>query len=235
MKITLLSETFNGMELISAAGYMCYTDDTVEGIIKRVENSSKEAIEGYIKNLLDKKHYSVLEHVSFSFGIEGISRACSHQLVRHRIASYSQRSQRYVSEKQFKYVTPETFDNMTAGTLWFENKMKTIQKWYNEAIKAGVPKEDARYLLPNACETSLIMTMNIRELLHFFTVRCCNRAQLEIKNMAIEMLKILKTKYPVIFENVGPSCVSAKCNEGSLSCGKMKEVKTKFKNLIGKI
>ena len=149
-------------------------------------------------------HMSPLEHVSFNFGIEGISRVCSHQLVRHRLASYSQQSQRYVGEHSEDLRGEKTFDFIIPPAIvkagkkeWFEGKMRNIQQWYDELIEAlgnsgEKSNEDARFILPNAAETKIIVTMNARELLHFFSVRCCNRAQWEIRDLATEMLKIGK-------------------------------------------
>jgi len=188
-------------------------------------------------------HMSPLEHVSFNFGVEGISRVCSHQLVRHRVASYSQQSQRYVGEhsenlqgeKTFDFIIPPAIIN--AGKKeWFEDKMRDIQKWYDELIEVlghsgEKSNEDARFILPNAAETKIIVTMNARELLHFFSVRCCNRAQWEIRELATAMLRLVRDIVPGIFSNSGPNCVAGPCTEGKMTCGKIDEVRETFQNL----
>lgn len=201
----------------------------------------QEKIEGndqtlFLQKLINNGHLSPVEHISFTFGIEGISRSLSHQLVRHRIgASYSQQSQRFVEAKQFNYIIPDSFiysEELPFGKAWFAEKMSIIQSWYNEAIKTGIPKEEARALLPNACETKLMLTMNARELLHFFKVRTCNKAQTEIRELAFEMFKIVKKIAGTIFKNAGPSCVSeGGCNEGERCCGKATEVRNKFNSI----
>lgn len=170
---------------------------------------------------LKSGHESVIEHCSFTFSIEGISRACSHQLVRHRLASYSQQSQRYVRLSPFGYVIPETVESKDYQRDNFEWAMKVIDKVYNQLIAYGVPEEDARYVLPNACMTNIVVTMNARELRHFFALRCCNRAQWEIRQLANIMLSLCKEVAPVIFEDAGPSCkVLGHCPEAR-PCGKV--------------
>lgn len=177
-------------------------------------------------------HESVLEHASFTFAIEGISRACSHQLVRHRMASYSQQSQRYVNMDGFDYVVPESI-RTKVGTWWseidgfqstlevYDHLMSYIQELYARMVRAGIPEEDARYFLPNACCTNLVVTMNARELRHFFSLRCCERAQWEIKQLAEMMLALVREVAPTLFEDAGPRCkVLGYCPEAK-GCGKM--------------
>ena len=161
-----------------------------------------------------------MEHCTFTFGIEGISRALSHQLVRHRIASYSQKSQRYVKEGAFEYVTPPTVTDTKAVADIYANFMKVAQGTYDCLISHGVPAEDARFVLPNACETKIMVTMNIRSLLHFFEERCCHRAQWEIRSVANEMLSLCRAVAPTLFARAGASCVQGRCKEGQMSCGK---------------
>lgn len=188
----------------------------------------QEKIEGndqtlFLQKLINNGHLSPVEHISFTFGIEGISRSCSLQLCRHRICSISMKSQRYVEEKQFNYIIPDSFiysERLPFGKAWFAEKMNMIQSWYDEAIKAGIPKEEARALLPNACETKLMLTMNARELLHFFKVRCCNKSQTEIRELANQMLVLCKEKSSTIFGSAGASCINGDCQEGKMSCGK---------------
>ena len=232
MKVNLLSHTPNPEKLVAAAARLCYSNKEVSEIM---DNFTEEKIDKFINKLIDLGHESPLEHVSFTFGIEGISRACSHQLVRHRIASYSQKSQRYVKENNFYYVKPSTIGafeaniNM-AGNLEGERKvisipftfdtlMNLINDWYCQAIENGIEPEDARFVLPNATSTSIIVTMNVRTLLNFFKHRDCNRAQWEIRNLSREMMSICQEVAPRLFKHAGASCRHGKCSEGEMSCG----------------
>jgi thymidylate synthase (FAD) len=148
-----------------------------------------------------------------------VSRALTHQLVRHRIASYNQQSQRYVKfDNNFEYITPPSIERNKDAKKKFDNLISNMHNLYKELLDSGVEAEDARYILPNASETKIIVTMNGRELLNFFTVRCCNRAQWEIRSMAIKMLKLVKKVAPVIFEKAGPSCLRGPCPEGKFKC-----------------
>jgi thymidylate synthase (FAD) len=204
---------------------MCYSDADIDELL---ENMSDEKVRSFLQKLVDLGHESPIEHASFTFAIEGISRACSHQLVRHRLASYSQKSQRYVKEDQFQYVIPPSYIDKGIEDR-FEERMKIIQQWYNEDIEAGIPKEDARYNLPNACQTQLMVTMNARELWHFFRLRCCLRAQWEIRTVAESMLREVKKVAPLLFEKAGPACVYGPCSEGKMNCGKSKEVRARYR------
>jgi thymidylate synthase (FAD) len=242
LKVILLNHTKDPEGLIAHAAKLCYSPSSVEQLKDKIEKSDNRK---FIEKLLKLGHLSPLEHVSFNFGVEGISRACSHQLVRHRIASYSQQSQRYVGEHSeknkdsveqiFDFVIPPSIE--AAGkSEWFVEKMREIQKWYDELVEAlgdsgEKANEDARFILPNAAETKIIITMNARELLHFFSVRCCNRAQWEIRDLAIEMLRLARDILPRIFSKSGPNCVAGPCTEGEMTCGKIDEVREKFKGL----
>lgn len=219
MKVTLITHTPEPEKIIASAAKLCYSSSDIETLM---DGLTTEKVETFIKKLTDLGHQSPLEHCSFTFGIEGVSRSLSHQLVRHRIASYSQKSQRYVKEGQFEYVTPPSIAKDELSERLFNNFMDLAQQSYNALILNGVPAEDARFVLPNACETKLITTMNIRSLLHFFDERCCNRAQWEIRQMADEMLKICKEVAPNIFAKAGASCVRGKCKEGKMCCGNPK-------------
>ncbi len=171
----------------------------------------------------------ILKHSFYSFIVDGISRSCSHQFVRHRVASYSQQSQRYVSMKDFRYVKPDSFKESGVD---FDGFMNLARRFYGSSIRAGVPKEDARFVLPNACSTRLVFTMNGEEMVHFLRMRTCMRAQWEIRRVAIEILRILRNRFPGLFNNVGPNCYYlGRCTEGEKSCGKMDEVVEFFKNL----
>ena len=203
-------------KIIAAAARLCYTSKEIDELL---EGLTEEKVDKFIDKLTSLGHESPLEHVTFTFGIEGISRACSHQLVRHRIASYSQKSQRYVDENGFSYVIPKTIIDSNMEKI-YESLMFEIEEIYKVLKAAGVPKEDARMVLPNACTTSIIVTMNVRSLLNFFKHRVCNRAQWEIQELAIEMLKICKEISPKLFAKAGASCMYGSCSEGSMSCGK---------------
>jgi len=153
--------------------------------------------------------------------------------VRHRLASYSQQSQRYVTFKGdgFPLVVPDAIAADPALQATFDRAMAACAVAYRELVDAGVPAEDARFVLPNAAETKIIVTMNGRELLHFFELRCCERAQWEIRAMAVEMLKLVKPLAPVVFAAAGPGCVAGACPEGAMTCGRAKEVREKFKHM----
>ncbi len=239
LHVELLRYTPQPEEVVAMGAKLCYSPANIDDLKKGIESKDQS---GFVDKLVSMGHMSPVEHVSFTFGVEGISRACSHQIVRHRVASYSQQSQRYVGEQTskhegevFEYVIPPTV--VDAGkAAWFEEKMKTIQGWYDELNTAlgdlgEKTQEDARFLLPNAAETKIIITMNARELLHFFRVRCCNRAQWEIRAMADEMLMKVKEVAPKLFVNAGPGCVQGKCPEGKMTCGKTEEVREKFRNM----
>ncbi|GAB4437237.1 MAG: FAD-dependent thymidylate synthase [bacterium] len=229
VKVVLLAHTEAPEEVVARAGRLCYFPASISDLKKAVD---KKKVKEMIARLSESGHLSAFEHVSFTFGIEGISRACSHQLVRHRIASYSQQSQRYVRfGDNFDYITPPAISKNKELKEKFEKAIKQTKKLYDELIQAGVHQEDARYILPNASETKIIVTMNARELLHFFTLRLCRRAQWEIREMAKKMLKKAKEVAPDIFFNAGPECVRTKCPEGKLSCGKALEVKKELLKL----
>ena len=221
MKVTLIAHTPEPEKVIASAGKLCYSSSDIESLM---DGLTTEKTESFIKKLTDLGHQSPLEHCSFTFGIEGVSRALTHQLVRHRIASYSQKSQRYVKEGQFDYIIPPSITADEKVHRIYKKHMEDAQYIYNYLLEKGIPPEDARFVLPNACETKIIVTMNIRSLLHFFEERCCNRAQWEIRELAKQMLGICKGIAPNIFKNAGASCVRGKCKEGKMSCGKpMKE------------
>lgn len=213
LKVELLAHTPLPEKLCAYAAKLCYS----AGMPKKKDITQDKA-----KPLLDKilgsGHLSVLEHVSFTFGIEGISRACSHQLVRHRVgASYSQQSQRYVKADKPDYLVPQSVIEAGQQQRYLE-AMENAWAYYRALLNAGVPAEDARFVLPNAAETKLVLTMNARELLHFFSLRCCNRAQWEIRALANEMLQLSKAAAPVLFAQGGAACAYGPCPEGAMSC-----------------
>ena len=216
MKVTLLNHSPEPDKIIAAAARLCYTAKDIDELL---EGLTEEKVDAFIDKLISLGHESPLEHITFTFGIEGISRACSHQLVRHRMASYSQKSQRYVDESGFQYIVPQSIidKNMTDE---YNYLMYHIEEVYKDLKAAGVDAEDARMVLPNACTTSIIVTMNIRSLFNFFKHRLCRRAQWEIRALALKMLLLCKEVSPKLFQNAGPSCIKGKCSEGAMSCGK---------------
>ncbi len=230
MKVTLLQHTPEPERAVALAARLCYSSASIGELNEKFSTAD---ITEFLARIMSLGHQSVLEHASFTFGIEGISRACSHQLVRHRLASYSQQSQRYVAfkEDEFPLVAPESISSSKTRLQIFNKAVRAAAKAYQELVAAGVPAEDARFVLPNAAETKIIVTMNARELLHFFELRCCERAQWEIRAMAIEMLRIVKPEAPVIFGSAGPGCVAGSCPEGTMTCGKIREVRERFGNL----
>ena len=193
---------------------------------------------------MDLGHESPTEHVTFTFGIEGVSRALLAQITRHRIASYSVKSQRYVTEGQFQYVVPPAIKEDEVASAKYIETMEYLQKQYDDIadilkkkyIDGGMAEktaeklaiEDARFVLPNACETKIVMTFNVRSLVNMFHHRCCERAQWEIRAMADEMLRLVKEVAPTLFKYAGPPCVSGPCPEGKMSCGKMVEKREKY-------
>jgi len=218
MKVILLSYTPNPDQLVAAAARLCYSP---VGADQLQETMTPKQVKKLVDDLLEMGHESPIEHVNFTFAIEGVSRALSHQLVRHRIASYSQQSQRYVSEKAFDYIIPPSIANQPEAEEVFLRQMQIIQDSYNQMLAWGIPKEDARYLLPNACETKLVMTMNARSLYNFFTKRLCMRAQWEIRQMAELMRNELLQVSPLLFSRTGPVCErEGYCPEGKMSCGR---------------
>jgi thymidylate synthase (FAD) len=233
LNVVLLRHTPEPEEVVAMAAKLCYSPSGVDELKEKIEAKDQAA---FVEKLASIGHLSPIEHVSFSFGIEGISRACSHQLVRHRVASYSQQSQRYVKEEQFDYVIPPSIKQDHALAREFEKFMAEAQENYTRVLKrleelgykGESGQQDARYLLPNAAETKIVVTMNARELLHFFRVRCCNRAQWEIRDMAERMLEQVKKVAPTIFAKAGPGCLHAPCPEGKMTCGKIEEVRKKY-------
>ena len=266
LKVKIIAHTPEPDKVVAQAGKLCYSAVGVDEITQKL---TEEEIARYVNMLASIGHESPLEHVSFTFAIEGISRACTHQIVRHRIASYSQQSQRYVKLEQFEYIIPPAIESNPEAKRIFIETMERDQKAYDELVDLlledilidkhaadygscireilkenpdAVPDrskvldlyaenfledyrkaekqaiEDARYVFPNACETKIVITMNARSLLHFFNVRCCNRAQWEIREMATEMLKECKKIAPALFKKAGPDCVYGKCGEGKMSC-----------------
>ncbi len=213
MKVELITYTPDPERVVAMAAKSCHTVHTPE-----MNEMNEGEIKGIIRITRDAGHHSVLEHASFTFAIDDVSRALTHQLVRHRLASYSQQSQRYVNLKPLEYVSPPTVRvNPEAGKK-YEEIMKYLEKSYGELVEMGIPLEDARYILPNATHTNIVVTMNARELINFFTLRTCMKAQWEIRALAYIMLKKVRDVAPTIFENAGPACLRGKCPEGETEC-----------------
>lgn len=226
--VFLMEYTPNPEKLVVLAAKLCYSDKDImdlNNIVDKLIVGDNE-IPYFINILFKMGHLSPFEHANFTFGLK-CSRSCSLQWVRSRIASHSQRSQRYVSEKQFKSYIPKSILE-SKHLEKFNNLMVEIQNVYN--AMDDIPSEDKRSVLPNACQTQLITTMNARELIHFFNVRCCNRAQSEIRFIATKMLYLVRQVAPNIFGNAGPNCISGKCPEGKMTCGKSSEIKDIFDN-----
>ena len=230
MKVRLLKYTPDPELLCAAAAMTSYKSEATP---KLLEKLTVEKARKTIRRVMGYGHTSILEHATFTFGAEGVSRALTHQLVRHRIASYTQQSQRYVAYNTLEYcVTPKSVLEKKNAKKIYEETLRHISDAYQKLLNSGIPKEDARYVLPNAARTNIVITMNARELRHFFNLRCCERSQWEIREMAIEMLKQAKRVAPSIFEDAGPSCVElGYCPEGELkepTC-KIEEIKRKFR------
>ena len=217
LRVELLYHTPDPERAIATAARLCYAPI---GASELIESMSPERMYSVLSTVLAGGHFSTLEHASYTFAIEGVSRTLTHQLVRHRIASYEQQSQRYVKYKDgIEVIKPESIAADEAASARFDELMAAIQDAYQEFLDAGIPAEDARYVLPNATETKLVMTMNARELRHFFSIRCCNRAQWEIRDMAWQMLELVRPTAPFVFAEAGPGCVKGGCPEGKMCCG----------------
>lgn len=225
LKVKLLSYTADPEQNIVAAIRQCYSP---VGAKELKQKTNKETRERLIKQVIASGHLSTLEHASFTFAIEGVSRVTEIQLIRHRIGcSYSIQSGRYVKRTGAQYVIPPSILNGDKKILAKVKKhFENTQKLYNELTELGVKAEDARYCQPQSLKTKIVVTMDVRALLHFFNLRCCRRAQWEIQALANEMLKLVKPKAPIIFEKAGPSCIAdGICWEGDMSCGLWKTIK----------
>ena len=196
IKVKLLEYTPNPEHVVAMAARLCYSSAGAEELAEKI---SDEKAKEMVRKMVTLGHGSTIEHVTFTFGIEGVSRVLTHQLVRHRIASYDQQSQRYVAAHGFEYITPPTIAEKPEAKEKYEALLAEIRKTYDELTAMGVPKEDARYVLANAAETKILVTMNARSLMHFFNLRCCNRAQWEIREMAYKMLVEVKKVAPTLF------------------------------------
>ncbi len=217
MEVTLLYHTPDPERAVATAARLCYAPI---GGKELMEGLTEERIRKVLGTIMESGHFSTLEHASYTFSIEGVSRALTHQLVRHRLASFNQQSQRYVTFKaEPPVVKPASVASDPVCSEAFDRAIQAVWEAYDQLVHAGIPAEDARYLLPNACESKIVVTMNIRELLHFFELRCCNRAQWEIRALAWAMLDLVRPTAPFIFKDAGPGCVRGCCPEGKMACG----------------
>ncbi|MDR1960785.1 MAG: FAD-dependent thymidylate synthase [Gracilibacteraceae bacterium] len=215
MEVRLIAFTPEPEKVVAAAARLCYSSGAVPELLSGLEAENSARL---VEKLYKMGHLSTFEHASFQFSVDGVSRALSHQLVRHRIASYAQRSQRYVRETGFSFVTPPSVRENPEALRRFQAAMEFLRDGY-EALAREVPPEDARYILPNACATSLLVTMNARALLHFFELRACTRAQWEIRELARRMLALAREAAPHLFRLAGPPCeTGGVCPEGEMSC-----------------
>ena len=227
MQVELLYHTPDPERAIATAARLCYAP---VGASELMETMPEERVRSVLSTIMGSGHFSTLEHASYTFAVDGVSRALTHQLVRHRIASFNQQSQRYVKFKgDIPMVKPASVAADPECNRLFDEAAAAVAEAYRALVAAGIPAEDARYLLPNACETKIVITMNVRELLHFFSLRCCNRAQWEIRDAACQALAALREVSPELFRLYGPTCFcTGKCPEGKMTCGRQAEMKRKF-------
>ena len=222
IKVKLLEYTRDPERVVAMAARLCYSAIGAEELSEKISDAEAQRM---VAKMVKLGHASTIEHVSFTFGIEGVSRVLTHQLVRHRIASYDKQSQRYVDEPDFEYILPPTIAAQPEAREKYTQLMGEIRKTYDALTELGIPKEDARYVLANAAETKILVTMNARSLLHFFNLRCCYRAQWEIREMANLMLAEVQKVAPTLFKNAGASCVNTgRCPEGEMTCGHLAEM-----------
>ena len=248
-KVTLIAHTPDPEKLVAASAKLCYSPATIADLMDGLD---EQKTTDFLNMLTDFGHQSPIEHISFTFGIEEVSRTLLTQITRHRIASFSVQSQRYVKEKQFSFVTPPEIAADEQASALYQQTMQNAhnayirlaeileEKHYRTFIGQGIEEkkaknmaqkkaiEDARFVLPNACDTKMILTMNARSLLNFFTLRCCNRAQWEIRDVATQMLHLVRPIAPTIFAKAGPGCLRGACPEGKMTCGKILEVRRAF-------
>lgn len=248
-KVTLLTYTPNPEKTVAAAAKLCYSNAGIDDLLAGLTDDKTE---NFVRMLAEIGHESPTEHCSFTFGIEGVSRAFLAQITRHRIASYSVQSQRYVSKAEFEYIVPPEIEADAAAKTLFLEAMERCTEYYAELsailtekhtaslMAQGKPEpearklaakkalEDARFVLPNACDTKMVVTMNARSLCNFFRERCCNRAQWEIREVAGQMLTLVRGVAPTLFAKAGPPCLRGACPEGKMSCGKIDAVRARW-------
>ena len=235
LNVMLIRHTLSPEETVALGAKLCYSRSSIEDLKNQISLKDQSA---FIEKLMSMGHESVFEHASFTFGIEGVSRVLLAQLTRHRIASFSVQSQRYVSyENGFGYIIPESILALGEDAVSrYREQMETIESWYKGWQKllgqGEKSNEDARFVLPNACETRIMVTMNVRELFHFFSLRMCSRAQWEIRRMAEQMYFLCLQTAPALFKQAGPACLRGKCPEGEKSCGQAAKIRSDREKLI---
>lgn len=252
LKVTLLAHTPQPERTVAAAAKLCYSPASIDDVL---DGLTEEKTASFVNMLAEIGHESPIEHASFTFGIEGVSRSLLAQITRHRIASFSVQSQRYVKEGRFEFVLPPEIDAIPEAREEYLRAMEEDQAHYERltallkekhlaaflaggmeekaAARAAEKKaiEDARFVLPNACTTKMIVTMNARSLLNFFAHRCCNRAQWEIRELAEQMLALCLEAAPALFRFAGPPCTRGACPEGKMSCGKAAEIRARYQKM----
>ncbi len=255
MKVSLIAHTNLPEKLVAASAKLCYSAATIDTVM---EGLTEEKTANFVDMLADIGHESPIEHASFTFGIEGVSRALLAQITRHRMASYSVQSQRYVTANQFEYILPPEIASIPEAAEEYRKAMEEDQAHYDSLtailkekhlktnIASGMEEkaaaraaekqaiEDARFVLPNACTTKIMMTMNARSLHNFFRHRCCNRAQWEIRDLAEQMYRLCVEVAPHLFKHAGPPCAYGACPEGKMSCGKAAEMRAHYRAILDK-
>lgn len=222
LRVRLLCATPDPARAVALGGRLCYSDTNIDQLYENMEGRS----EAFVEKLMDLGHLSPIEHASFTFGVEGVSRALLAQITRHRIASFSVQSQRYVAKDDLEYILPPSIEALgPEAAAQFQADMEASFAAYDRWRGLGIPAEDARFVLPNAAETRMLVTMNARELMHFFQLRCCMRAQWEIRRLAWCMLGICRREAPALFKKAGPGCQAAGCTEGRMSCGEAARIR----------
>ncbi len=226
LSVTLLQYTPDPDRAVAIAGRLCYAPVSAAELQQEMSDADVAKL---VRILVRSGHHSALEHASFTFAIDGVSRACTHQIVRHRLASYNQQSQRYVNFGQRdSFVVPPSIGANPEAERVFLAAMEQARGAYDKLVELGLAEgrtresvqEDARFVLPNAAETKIVVTMNARELRHFFQVRCCRRAQWEINDLAWRMRTMVRAVSPGLFEGTGPNCLYGECGEGKMTCGR---------------
>lgn len=234
MEVRIIGYTDNPLDVIWTAAKVCYSDKSLDDIFEEAKSKgslgteeTRKEMADFIWNIVKSGHASIMEHASITFAISGISRVTSHQLVRHRVASYSQRSQRYVGDTTT--IIPHTILSNGEAMNEVDELVKQAKKVYADLVELGIPKDHARFILPMGSSTQLVASFNYRELMHLFGLRCCSRASDEIRMMAHTMLVCCREVSPEIFNRIGPNCyTTGVCPEGKRSCGKMEEMKKAY-------
>ena len=236
LHVALIRHTLSPEEIVALGARLCYSRATIDDLKERVSARDQS---DFVQKIMGMGHDSVLEHASFTFGVEGVSRVLLAQLTRHRLASFSVQSQRYVSYEQgFGYIVPPKIAALGQDAAEeYARQMDQMHQWYCQwQARLGAAgessNEDARFVLPGACETRLMMTMNVRELRHFFSLRMCSRAQWEIRALATEMHRLCMEVAPALFADAGPGCLRGACPEGAKSCGRAAEIRKTRRDML---